>query len=221
VDGDGVLLNRCGILDADTNDHPTAPDGEQIFGLLQCLTGTADGAAVAAAASENLQMSFVYYDKATDVLTAATLPAGTYHFSLPRQRNFYGLNRGALLSGGAIPSIIDPGTAAPRLPFKEFDITAGAVIAANDPLNINTGVFTTAGPRTSLAASHGTIALPAAGSDFRDDERIIVLRNGRQESRGVGAGTPRDAYWVSATQIAFGHVLFPGETLYLRMPSAY
>jgi len=220
-DGDGVLLNRCSILDADTNDHPDTPAGEQIFGLLQVISGSADGVAIAGVGSENLQMSFVYIDKVTDIITATTLPAGTYHFSLPRQRNFYGLNRGALLSGGALPSIIDPGSSSPRLPFKEFDITAGAIIAAGDPLNINTGAFTTAGARTTLVASYGTIALPASGAEFRDDERIIIDRNGRQESRGVGAGTPRDAYWVSATQIAFNHVLFSGETLYLRMPSAY
>lgn len=221
ADGDGVLLTRCSLLNAATNDHPETADGEQIFGLLQCLAGTVDGAAVGGVGSENLQMSFAFYAKGSDVLTATTLPAGTYHFGLPRQRNFYSLNRGALLSGGALPSIIDPGSSAPRLPFKEFDITPGSPVIAGDPLNIVTGSFVTAGARTTLSASYGTIALPASGAAFRDDDRIRTYRNGQVLSRGSGAGTPRDVYWVSSTQLAFATNLFQAETLYLRMPSAY
>ena len=220
-DTDGVLLNIVSLLDDATNDHPETAAGEQIFGLLQCLNGTSDGAAIAGAGSENLQMSFAYYDKATDVITGTTLGAGAYHFAPVRLRNFYSLNRGSLISGGALPSIIDPGASAPRLPFKEFDITVGAAIAANDPLDINTGSFVGAGARTTLIASYGTIALPATGAEFQTDERIRVYRNGQLLSKGPGAGTPRDAYWVSSTQIAWSTQIRQNETLYLRMPSAY
>lgn len=223
VDGRSVLLNRCSILDADTNDHPEAPGGEQVFGLLQVVNGTADGAAIGVGGSENVQMSFVYYDKATDLLTAFSLPLGTYHFSLPQQLDFYTLNRGVFLGGGALPTIIDPGSNAPRLPFKEFDITAGGNIAAGDPLDIATGVFTGAGARTTLAASFGTIALPANGPDFRDDSRIEAWYNGQNLSKWHVAPGPgqRDVWWVSPTQVAFNFVIKQNTVLKFRMPSAY
>lgn len=223
VDGRSVLLNRCSILDADTNDHPEAPGGEQVFGLLQVVTGTVDGALIGGIGSENVQMSFVYYDKATDVLTLFALPASTYHFSLPQQLDFYTLNRGVFLGGGALPTIIDPGSNAPRLPFKEWDITPGANIAAGDPLDIVTGAFATAGARTSLNSAWGSVALPNNGPDFRDDSRIEVWYNGQHLSKWDQSPGPglRDVWWVSSTQIAFNFVIKQNTVIKVRMPSAY
>lgn len=222
-DSVSTLLNKVGILDAATNDSPTT-NGEPIFGLLQASTGTSDGAAIVANPSENLQISFVQYDPATDAIISVTLPAGTYHFSLPQRCTYFALPAGAFTSGSGLPALVlggGIGSLIPKVPFKEFDITAGAVIVAGDPLNIVTGSFTTAGARTTLVSSDGTVALPASGALFQGDSRIKVWVNGKNQSKGTGGGTPREAYWVSSTQIAFDFKIFAGNVIHIEMPASY
>jgi len=224
VDVDAKTLNRVAILDDATDDNPQTTGGEHIFGLLQVINGTADNSAISPNPTENLQISFVYFAKATGVLTATTLPAGTYHFSPIRQQDFYHLPRGFALAGGSLPGLIDPSGPFPKLPFKEWDITAGVNIARGDPFNITTGSFTTAGARTAVVGSYGVMALPASGLLFRDDPRIDAWFNGQNLSKSavsVVAASVRDVWWVSATQIAFNRVLKGGEVLKLRMPSGY
>lgn len=219
LDGDGQLLNEVSIIDADTNEPPQTGDNEKIFGLLQVVTGTSDGAAIAGGGSENLQISFVYRDDATDTITATTLPAGDYHFSPVRQRYFYDLQRGFALGAGGLPGLIDPSTGAGRLPIRVIDITSGPA-SADDPLNIQTGAFTTAGAQT-LYASFGTPALPAAGADFRDDSRIKIWRNGQLQNKGAASGDNRDLYWVSTTQIAFESTIRPNEVIIVESPASF
>ncbi len=220
VDSDGTLLNTVSILDAATNDHVDTAAGEQIFGLLHALTGSADGVAIAAAASENLQISFVFIDKATDVITATTLPDATYHFAPTRQRNFQSMNRGMVLNDGALPSIIDPSGQGTKLPIREFDIPVGPAVTANDVLNIQTGVFTTFGA-TAVVHSVGLPVLPASGAAFVEDSRVRVLVNGQELSKGVNAAANRDVYWLSATTLAFEFELFGRNTIHIESPASF
>lgn len=219
LDGDGILLNKVEIIDDSTNEPPS-DGGVTVFGLLQALTGTADGAAVAGGGSENLQVSFYKIDPGTDAITAVQLPAGTYHFGLPRQRSFYSLSRGAIVSGvDSLPDAIGPGLAPIRLPFREIDITS-ATVNANDPLNVTTGAFTTAGAQ-SVFATFGTPALPTTGAEFRDDNRIKIYRNGNLQSKGASASDNRDVYWVSTTQFAFETIVRINEVITWEMPASY
>jgi hypothetical protein len=220
-DSESILLNKINILKSVDNEPPQAGGGESIFGLLQTITGTSDNASIAAASSENLQISFAYIAAGTDVLTATTLPAADYHFDLPRQRDFFSLTRGALLSGVGqpLPEIISQGATAIKLPFREIDID-GTLPAANDPMVITTGVFTTAGAQT-VFSSFDTPALPATGIGFRDDPRIKVWLNGSKLSKGASAGDNRDVYWVSATQIAFEDKLKDGDVVHLESPASF
>ncbi len=210
LDGDGVLLNQARLMDDATNLAPETVDSEEIFGLVQVINGASDGASIAAAASENLQISFVYLDKDTDVITATTLPAGTYDFASVRQRDFESLNKGFTL-GASAPAVVDSGAVLVRPQHREIDID-GTTPAANDPMNVTTGTFTTAGVQT-VFSTFGTTALPASGADFRDDARVKVWRNGVLQSKGAAAGDDRDAYWVSATQIAFEDKLSTGKNI--------
>jgi len=214
LDGDGILLNKVEIIDDATNEAPV--DGATtIFGLLQSLTGAADGTSIAAAASENIQISFVKIDPGTDTVTAVTLPAGTYHFGLPRQRCFYALSRGAIISGvDGLPDAIGPSSTAVRLPFRHFDVTSP--VAASDPLHVQTGVFTTAGA-TTVFATFGTPVLPASAAEFRDDERVKVYRNGNLQSKGTG----KDVVWVSATQLAFSKKVKNGDEIVIISPATF
>ena len=209
----GRVLNAVDIFLDNTNDPPI-DGGSKVFGLLQVLNGTADGTAVAGADSENLQISFVKIDPTTDAITAVSLPAATYQFQLPYQQSFYGLDRGAMLGGGALPDIIDPGSTIPRRPFRHFDVTADA--AAAETFNIQTGVFSGTGTTTTFA-SYGTPVLPATANDFRDDERVEVFRNGVLQSKGTG----KDVTWVSTTQLSFSKKVKTGDEIQIKSPSSF
>jgi len=221
ADGSGIVLNKVDIIDDATNEPPL-DSSDAVFGLVQCITGTSDGAAIAASGSENLQISFAKIVAATNTLTAVTLPAGTYNFNLRRLSNFYLLPTGALISAaGALPDLIDPGAAIPRLPWREYDCPGSGIFATpNDPVNVTTGVFTTAGASTNVA-TYGTPALPSTGALFIADNRIKVWRNGTLQSKGVSAAVNRDVYWISSTQMAFEKRLFAGEVLSWEMPASY
>jgi len=195
-DGDGVLLNKVDVIDSVTNEAPT-DGGVTVFGLLQTVTGTSDGAAIAASGSENLQISFVKIDPGTDAITAVSLVSGTYHFGLPRQRSFYALSRGSIVSGvDALPDAIGPSATQVRLPFRHFDVTANA--AAGESMNIQTGVFSGSGT-SSVFGSFGTPILPATAAEFRDDARVKIWRNGNLQSKGAG----KEVQYLSTTQITW------------------
>lgn len=220
VDAAGILLNRCSIVDDSTNAPVKTVDDEEIFGLLQCVTGTSDGATVTGSGSEIIQISFVYIDKDTDTITATTLPAADYHFATRRISSFYSAPVGLVIGGAGLPEIVDPTQSLLKVPFREIDIT-GTGPAANDPMTITTGTFTTAGAQT-VAASYGTPALPSSGADFRDDPRIKVYANGIKLSKGVDAAANRDVYLVSTTQIAFEEKLKSGrDIIYIEAPASY
>lgn len=225
LDGNQNLLNKVDIIVDSTNDPPLNGSGVLIFGLLQVITGTGDGAAVAGGGSENLQISFVSIDPATGALQAETLPADDYHFGLPILNNFFSLDRGSLISGQTgIPDIISPGAVLLRQPFREFDITGPGPgnqgPSANDPFNVQTGTFTGGGAQT-VFATFGTPVVPPTGAQFRDDERIKVWRNGNLQSKGASAADNRDVYFVSSTQLAFETNLRIGEIITIESLEAF
>lgn len=220
TDAAGIILNIATIVLAATNEAPVTPTGEPIFGLLQCLDGSTDDVSVAAAASENLQISFVYIDDSSDVITATTLPAAAYHFAARRQSSFYEAPVGMIVGGGGGSEVVDPGATIIKIPFREIDIT-GTTPAANDPMTITTGTFVTAGAQT-VAATYGTPALPVSGAAFRDDPRIKIWINGLLASKGTQASDNRDVYWISATQVAFEEQLKTNKTVvYIEAPASY
>jgi hypothetical protein len=208
-----VVLNEVDIFVGTTNDPPL-DGGARVFGLLQVLTGTADGTAIAAAASENLQISFVKIDPTTDAVIAVTLPAATYQFQLPFQQSFYGLDRGAFLSGGMLPDIIDPGSTVARLPWRQFNVTADA--AAAETFNVQTGVFSGTGTTTTFS-SFGTPVTPSTAVEFRDDARCKIWRNGVLQAKGAG----EDVTWVSTTQVSFTDKVKTGDRIQIESPATF
>lgn len=213
-DGDGILLNKVDIIDDATNEPPSDA-GTTVFGLLQTVTGTGDGTAVAAAASENLQVSFVKIDPGTEAITAVNLPAGTYHFGLTRQRSFYALSRGSIISGvDGLPDAIGPNVNPIRLPFRHFDVTADA--AAGESMNVQTGVFSGTGT-SSVFGSFGTPTLPATAAEFRDDNRVKVWRNGNLQSKGAG----KEVQYLSTTQLTWREKIKTSDDIVIEAPASY
>jgi hypothetical protein len=216
LSGVARVLNAVDVFVDGTNDPPL-DGGARVFGLLQVITGTADGTGIAAAASENLQISFAKVNPGTDVLQAVTLPADTYQFQLPYQQSFYNLDRGALLGSGQLPDVIDPGATTPRLAFRHFDMTSAA--GANETLNIQTGVFSGTGVASTFA-TFGAPVLPATAAQFRDDNRVKFWKNGNLQSKGAG----KEIQYVSATQVIVRDKLKAGgkpDDLVLECPESY
>lgn len=217
IDSAGIVINKINIIDDSTNEPPTDND-DIVFGLFQAIDGTSDGAAIAANASENCQISFAKIDAATNTLTAVTLPAGTYNFDLVRCTNFFNATPGILLAGaGALPDVISPDSQLVRLPWREYQISAPGPIlgpAATDPVNVTSGTFTTAGAQTGIA-TFGTPALPTTAAEFRDDNRVKIWRNGVLQSK------EDQVVWVSTTQFYFARRLFINERISWEMPSTY
>lgn len=113
------------------------------------------------------------------------------------------------------------GVTTTRAQFREYDISA-PLPAANEPFNINTGVWDVAGAQSTFA-SYGTLVMPATAAAFRDDTRFEVLRNGVLQSKGATAGDARDVYPVSTTppKIAFNLILKPNDEVKIMSPSTY
>lgn len=112
---DNVEVNGVDVFNLATGEEIETVDGSLVFGLLQALddVSSVDGVAVAAAAAENLQISFVYWDKSTpSVLTSYTLPTGSYGFRVAANHNFLSLSYSALLAGGdLLPDLSSGGNA--------------------------------------------------------------------------------------------------------------
>ena len=222
VDIDGRVVNLAVLLDAATND-PVLDAGTQVYGLVQSQVGVADGTAVAAAASENLQLSFAKFDPGTDALVAVDLPAGSYHFGLTIQRAFRSLALGALMGGAVLPDVIDPGADIPRQPCREFAVIGPGPgnqgPASQDPMDIQTGAFVTAGAgATQTDATFGTTNMPASAADFVNDDRYEFRRNGKVLSKGANFASGKEVFYVSTVppRVGFRDNLRIGDNLYVK-----
>jgi len=183
-----VAVNAVELFDLATNEPVETAAGEEVFGLLQAWDDatTIDGVAVAAAAVENTQISFVYWSKAIPaVLTAYTLPAGQYGFRPARNHRLAYLDYSALLTGGdLLPDILTAekfylGEFTSNLTALAYIIAAGLDVGGMPQLNHNYWNTTRGCLRTwngTIWEGHPTLPLAAVtvyvrstGSDMGGD----------------------------------------------------
>ena len=96
----------------------------------------------------------------------------------------------------------------------------GTAPNASDPVNINTGIFVTAGAQTVLEPG-GALLLPANATLFNDDARVQVFRNGVWQTKGASGGADTLAYWVSTSTLAFTFKLKKNDIVYIQTPESY
>lgn len=201
VTNSGDLLNLTEIRDATTHSEVTVND-EKVFGLLQCSNGVADGAAIAANPSENIQLSFVTIDSSgTLVLTAlSTEVAVNIEFavkSVVRLRN--------------LPDFYTPASPNPRpvlggtssITRRLFSVTAA--YTANEDITLATGAGATAGTSNISANNNDTIDLGANATAFNQSRGLVVQVNGLEMEKGV------DVVWVSSGSLRVVKPLHVGE----------
>ncbi len=138
----GALVNVAELIDAATGDHIETEDGEEVFGLLQSLTGSSDGDAIAANPVENLQISFVYRTKANPaVLALYTMDAAvTCYFRLRLHWYLAAVPYEAFVSGSAgVLEILTQVFHIPTFVGAVYtDYPAGSVVVADDTSEIRT-----------------------------------------------------------------------------------
>jgi len=120
----------------------------------------------------------------------------------------------------AVKAYIDASTGA-GVPLHSITVKiTGTVPVANDPMNVNTGVFVTAGAQTVLEPG-GSLLLPPNTTLFQDDARVKVFRNGVWQTKGPVAGADTLVYWVSTTTLAFKFSLKKNDVIYIQTPESY
>lgn len=190
----GNVLNMVSIRD--TNGDPikegSGENAKTVYGLIQCSSGTSDGASIGGVGSENLQISFVYDNAGT--LTLATALSQDIQFQANKlftQRNVPTIEKEA---GGVLPDVLDTVVA---ISCRKFIVTTAFV--ANEVITFSTGAGASSGAST---ASGDTLTLPASDAAMVADNTCRIRLNGVQQRKGSG----NDFVWDSTTT---GHFTTP------------
>jgi hypothetical protein len=206
-DSYGNILNLVDIRDSSTNDPIVDSSNRKVWGLLQAASSATDGDAIAAAASENLQISFVVFGAAYTLSTTTLNQAIDFHIN-------------KLYSERYLPTLIKEGG------NRDVDIISGTqsqiigywtvttAFAANEVITLSTGAGAAAGISTPDGA---TILLPISAALFNADGRVIVSTNGRINHKGTG----KDVIWNSTNSLHFSRILEIGEEIMIIAPSNY
>jgi hypothetical protein len=208
----GSILNLVDIRDASTNNEVTVSvsgTDRKVWGLIQTANGTSDGTAVGAPASENLQISFVYFDASNAlVLTALT---GTFDFQVNKiyaARNLPNV----IKEGGVVEKDVIDLTS--KLDTIEAIFTVTTAFAANEVITISTGAGAGSGVSTP-SGDYAILTLPTSSGLFASNARVFAFRNGVVAEKGA------EVIWDSATTFHFTAALAIGEKFSLIAPKNY
>ena len=200
----GNIANIVPIRNASTHD-PILASGFEVFGLIQCSSTVTDGDAIAAAASENLQISFVYI-AANGTVTLTTVTA-TIEFALNVMLTEANSPVYEVFNGSARPDIVEPGAAATVQKVAKYEVTTAFV--ANEVITLTTGAGGTAGI-TTASGDYAGVTLGASSNAFRDNNTVEILENGVEQVKTV------DFIWDSATTGHFIITLDIGDTFKVK-----
>lgn len=200
VDALGNVTNLVEVREEDSHDPILDGSGRRIYGLLQAASTVTDGDAIGAAASENIQLSFIVI--AADGTLTLTAVNGTVEIAVPKM---YALRHLPTYhkTGSTAEADVMEASGIPQEPkCRKYIVTAG--FAAAEVITVATGAGSISGAATP---SNDTIAsLGATAADFNNDNRSRVRLNGDQLTKGT------DASWVSATTFSLSVAMDAGDT---------
>jgi len=200
----GNVLNLVKIRDASTHDAITEASGREVYGLIQSVSTATDGDAIGAAASENVQISFVYI-AANGTLTLTNVTA-TVEFG--QNNNYLERNQPTtmMLNGNPSADALQPDpTSATQ---GEYTVTTAFV--ADEVITLSTGAGATAGVTTKTG---DTIALGASASAMFDNHLLTIMLNGVEQEKGV------DVVWDTSGTMHFSNALDIGDVFYIKLLS--
>ncbi len=202
----GIFVNKVDVRDSVTNDPIVDTDGRRVFGLLQAVTGTADGAAIGASGSENLKLTLVKLDSTDTIVTVSY--TGEVEFQVNKLYSELTLPN-FRMNGGLIDMDV---VQTPAQVLRTLVVTGS--FAANEVITISTGAGSVSGTASSTGA---TITLPSSSSSFNALGNVRVYRNGSLQHKGSG----NDIVWVSTTTFQFTESLDVGEVIIIEAPNSY
>jgi hypothetical protein len=182
ADSEGHKTNLVEVRDAASHDPILDSAGRKVIGLLQAASTVADGDAVGAAASENLQVSFVVI--AADGTVTLTSVTATIEIALPKM--YKRMNWPSYRKAGMTP--LSDIIAASTLSVRKFVVTAA--FAVDEVITLSTGAGSVAGTSTPSGDTISSIGVDAATFIATNTTRIRIY--GAQLTKTT-------AMWGSAT----------------------
>jgi len=199
TDSLGNILNMVELRDATTHDPILGPEDREVYGLIQCSNGVADGAAIGGVGVENVQISFVYVTSA-GVITLTNVTADVEFV----QNNVY-------LARYMPPIVLEGGSrdqdVLPALHAEQGEYAVTAAFAAGEVITLLDG----SGAGTGAATKTGeTINLGASAAAFNGDNLTQVMLNGVEQRKGT------DVTWDSSGTMHFTLPLDVGDYFEVR-----
>jgi hypothetical protein len=202
TDSLGNVANLVALRDSVTKD-PVTYQSNEVFGLIQAASTATDGVAIGAAASENLQVSFVYLN-ASSVLTLCSV-SGTIEFQVRKMFTDENLPTYEVESGSAGPDMVAPVAAAAKV--AKYLVTTG--FAAAEVITLTSGAGAASGASTP-SGDYAAVALGASANAFRDNNDIEVHENGVEQIKST------DFIWNSNTTGHFAIALDAGDAFVVK-----
>lgn len=212
----GHLLNLVTLLAADSDDALTDNDGRQVYGLIQKSAAAVDGAAIGAAAAENLQVSFVTYIGGTLALTTVDEA-----FRLHTNVRYRSRDRApdVMMGRPVLTDVLVPVPAAEIINI-ELGYTITTAPSANPTINLanSNGSIDQDGAMTGDASNTpvlGASATTEPFGSFATDERWQVYRNGVKLQKGV------DVTYAAGNNVTLNFIPKVGERIQVRARGQY
>jgi hypothetical protein len=175
----GNILNAVQIRDEATHDSVLDADGRAVFGLIVRCFGVADDTAVAAAASENLEICFVVNDGTGTLAKANGGVTGSIEFNFNRAFAERFQSKIALDGGNASDVDVLVGTGIDYL--ATFTVTTAFV--DEEVFTISTGAGGVAGV-TTPAGDYAAIASWFDAEGKFNEKDFVILLNGVEQLKG-------------------------------------
>lgn len=210
-DSVGNILNLVPIRDSITHNEITVNVGGEeftVFGLIQCASGTSEGAAIGASGAENTQISFVYV--AGDGTLTLTAVSGTIDFCVNKVY-VESQQPDVLMEGGRSEEmIIEPKNLTPLV--SSFVVTTA--FASGEVVTITTGNGSGSGRSTpTVIPSGSTIVLPATEDLWNNNNLYKVRLNGVELQRNV------EAEWESSNSFSINYSMDVGDVFEIECPA--
>lgn len=212
TDSLGNILNLVPIRDAATHDEvivSVSSVDRTVFALVQCANGVAEGAAIGASASENLQLSFVYLA----ANGALTLTAITADIEFCVNKVYLESQKpDVMMLAGRHEELLVEAVAIATAPLMVKMVVTTA-FANGEVITIASGDGSTGVSTATFYPSGSTITIGASANAFRDNNLYRVRLNGVQLTRGV------EVEWESSTTLSVNQVMDIGDVLEIECPA--
>jgi hypothetical protein len=197
--------NKCELRQATTND-PITVAGRKVFGLVQADIAAADGTAIGAAGSENVQVAFVV--RAADGSLQLVSITDTIEIAFPRLTALR--HEPALKVEGSSPEQ-DVVMSQPRPLSCDYEVTTRYL--KNEVISLPTGAGATAGAATPAATGDTISSIGATNGEFMSDHRIVISLNGEElvKNRGV--------FWDSGSTYHISVPMEVGDVFTVTVPA--